>query len=122
LGIVVPANAIDPDDRPADFLERAPMGADYFTFRTAAWWATHWSRTTGISITSAEMLTHGHELWHQHHRASAAFEGTPLEETGDEVLLRSEHGQDLGFARITAQRTDGNTLRFGPGRFTTRIA
>ena len=28
----------------------------------------------------------------------------------------------MGFVRITARRTDEPTIRFGPGRFTTRIA
>ena len=75
MGIVVPANAIDPDDRPADFLARAPMGADYFTFRTAEWWATHWGRTSGVTVTSAEMLPGGHELWQQHHRRAPRSTG-----------------------------------------------
>jgi SAM-dependent methyltransferase len=122
FGIVVPASTIDPDDRSDTFIDRAPMGADYCTFRSPAWWERHWRRTSGVTVTSAAMVPDGHDLWHRHHEASAAWQGTPVEETFDEPLLRSEHGKDLGFARITAQRTAGTTLMFGPGRYTTRIA
>ena len=122
IGIVVPGSAVDPDERPDEFIDRAPLGADYCTFRSAQWWARHWRRTSGITVASAELLADGHELWHRHHRAGAAFEGTALAETGDEALLNSEHGQDLGFVRAIAQRSDEPTLMFGPGRFTTRIA
>jgi SAM-dependent methyltransferase len=122
LGIMVPANATDPDELPDDFVEHAPMGADYCTFRSAAWWARHWRRTAGITVTRAEMLPDGHALWQQHHRASAAWHSTPLAETADEPLLRSEHGAQLGFARVTALRTEEQPLIFGPGRFMTRLA
>jgi SAM-dependent methyltransferase len=122
LGIVVPANATDPDDLPDEFVDTAPMGADYCTFRSPAWWARHWRRTSGITVTSAELLPDGHKLWRQHHRASAAWLGTPVEETFDEPLLLSAHGAQLGFARIAARRTEEPTLMFGPGRYTTRLA
>jgi SAM-dependent methyltransferase len=122
IGIVVPGSAVDPDERSDEFLDRAPMGADYSTFRSAQWWARHWRRTSGITVTSAELLPGSHDLWHQHHRAGAAFDGTPFAETGDEALLQSEFGRDLGFVRVTAERLDETTLLFGPGRYATRIA
>ena len=122
IGIVVPGNAVDPDDLPAELVANAPFGADYFTFRSAAWWARHWSRTTGVVVTHAEMLPGGWDLWHRHARANEAWDGLPLAGTGDGPLLLSEHGQHLGFARVTARRTDDHTLTFGPGRYTTRLA
>jgi hypothetical protein len=67
------------------------------------------------------MLPNGLETWRQHARASAAWTGTPVEQTGDGPLLFTDDST-MGFVRITAQRTDGTPLRFGPGRFTTRLA
>ncbi len=122
LGIVVPGNAIDADDLPDELVEGSAFGADYSTFRSADWWARHWRRTAGVEVTHAEMLPEGRELWHRHHEAAAAWQGTPVAETGDEPLLTSEHGKHMGFARVTARRTEELTLRFGPGRFTTRLA
>ena len=122
IGIVVPANAVDPDDLPDEVVDRAPFGADYCTFRSAAWWARHWRRTSGVEVTHAEMIPDGHELWLRHSRASEAWDGVPVAQGVDGALLLSEYGADLGFARVTARRTDGQTLTFGPGRYTTRLA
>ena len=122
IGIVVPGSAVDPDDLPNEVADRAPFGADYFTFRSAAWWARHWRRTAGVEVTHAEMLAGGRDLWLRHSRASAAWDGTPVEQSVDGSLLLSEHGAHLGFARVTARRTDETPLVFGPGRYTTRLA
>jgi SAM-dependent methyltransferase len=122
IGVVVPGNAIDPDDRPDAQVENSPLGADYSTFRSADWWARHFRRTGGVEVTHAEMLPGGRELWVQHERARAAFTGVRFEQLGDATFLSSELGETMGFVRITARRTDDDTIRFGPGRFTTRIA
>ena len=102
IGIVVPANAIDTDDLPDEFVDTAPFGADYSTFRSAAWWARHWRRTTGVVVEHAQMLPDGRDLWQRHNRADAAWKGLPLESVGDEPLLSSEHGAHLGFARVVS--------------------
>jgi SAM-dependent methyltransferase len=122
IGIVVPGNGIDPDDLPAELVAEAPYGADYFTFRSADWWKRHWSRTSGIELTHAEMLPGGRELWLQHARANEAWDGIPFAETGDGPLLLSEHGEHFGFVRTVARRTEAHTLMFGPGRYMTRLA
>jgi SAM-dependent methyltransferase len=122
IGIVVPGSAVDPDDLPAELVATAPFGADYSTFRSAEWWARHWSRTSGVVVTHADMLPAGWDLWHQHARANEAWDGIPVAETTDGPLLLSEHGRHLGFARVTARRTDEQTLIFGPGRYMTRLA
>jgi SAM-dependent methyltransferase len=122
LGIVVPGNAVDPDDLPAELQADPPFGADYFTFRSAEWWARHWSRTPGVEVTHAEMLSGGRALWLQHARANEAWDGIPLAETGDGPLLLSEHGKHLGFARVVARRGKGHAPHFGPGRHMTRLA
>jgi len=120
IGVMVPGNAVDPDDQPDAQVEHAPYGADYSTFRSADWWARHFRRTGGIEVTRAEMLPNGHELWVQHEQARSAFTGMPVEESSDAQFLASY--PTMGFVRITARRTDDETIRFGPGRFTTRIA
>ena len=122
LGIVVPSSAIDPDDLPDPLVETSPLGADFATFHSAGWWARHWRRTRGVTVTDAAMLRDGHELWHRCNRASAAWTGQPIEQSGDEALLRSELGRHLGLARITARRTDERPLVFGPGGYETRLA
>jgi SAM-dependent methyltransferase len=122
LGMVAPGNAVDPDDLPEAVQATAPFGADYFTFRSPQWWERHWSRTAGVEVTSAEMLDRGRELWLQHARANEAWDGKPLEQTGDGPLLLSEHGAHLGFVRMVARRTEGQPLMFGPGRYMTRLA
>jgi cyclopropane fatty-acyl-phospholipid synthase-like methyltransferase len=120
IGSMVPGNAIDPDDQPDAQVEHTAFGADFSTFRSADWWARHFRRTGGIDVTRAEMLPGGHELWVQHERARAAFTGVPVEQSRDGDFL--EEFPTMGFVRITARRTDDETIRFGPGRFTTRIA
>jgi SAM-dependent methyltransferase len=122
IGIVVPGNALDPDDMPDDVVDRAPFGADYCTFRSASWWARHWRRTSGVDVTDAEMLPDGRELWLRHARACEAWDGVPVAHGVDGQLLGSEHGAQLGFARVTARRTDDQPLMFGPGRYATRLA
>ena len=120
IGVMVPGNAIDPDDQPDREVENAPYGADYSTFRSADWWARHFRRAGGIEVTRAEMLPGGRELWMRHERARAAFTGRPTAESADARFLEDYPG--MGFVRLTARRTDGDTIHFGPGRFTTRIA
>ena len=56
-------------------------------------------------------------LWRTH-APSEAWDGIPVAESGDGALLLSEHGAQLGFARVTARRTEESTLTFGPGRYT----
>ena len=121
IGVVVPGNAVDPDDQPDEQVERSPLGADYSTFRSADWWARHWRRTTGVAVTHADMIPNGLEMWRQHARAGAAWTGTPVDQTPDGPLLFTD-SSTMGFVRITARRTDDTPLRFGPGRFTTRLA
>ena len=113
---MVPGNAIDPDDQPDAQVENAPFGADYSTFRSADWWARHFRRTGGIEVTHAEMLPNGHELWVQHERARSAFTGVPFEQSDDRGSWRTLR-RWASSASLPA-RTDDETIRFGPGRFT----
>lgn len=123
VAIVVPANSIDPDERPVDVAgptER--FGADWFTFRSAAWWGRHWGRTRGIEVERAEMMTDGWGLWWRHERADGAWTGRDPASSEDGALLVSDEGRSLGFARVAARRGDEVPLLFGPGRYQTRLA
>lgn len=124
IGVVIPGNERDPDERPSDlegpWTER--HGADWFTFRSAKWWERHWRRTRAVAVDSAEMVSDGWDLWHRHHLASAAWSGQDIAEVGDEPLLHDEAGRSLGFVRLIAVVTGERPLTFGPGRYQTRLA
>lgn len=124
IGIASPANAVDPDEAampPAPEL-MTQLGADWFTFRSAAWWERHWARTRGVTVEEAAMLENGRELWCQYLDAAEAHSGVPKAEQFDGRLLFSPEGQTLGFCRVIARRGEEATLDFGPGDFATRIA
>lgn len=120
IAVTVPGNEVDPDD--SDDPGDGGYGADWSTFRSAAWWGRHWSRTNGVEVERAEMVPMGWDLWYRYLQAGAAWEGSDVEENQETGLLLSPRGRTLGFARVVARRTEGTTLQFGPGRYTTRIA
>ena len=124
IGIAVPANARDPDDGP-ELLPSAAvaeLGADWFTFRSPAWWRRHCSRTRGVAVEEAAMVEGGRALWCLWLEAHEAFTGEQAADTADGRLLFSPEGATLGFCRVVARRGDEATLEFGPGEFATRIA
>jgi SAM-dependent methyltransferase len=124
IAIVVPANRIDPDERtedvPGPWTER--FGADWYTFRSAAWWARHWRRTRGIEVQRAEMMPDGWGLWWRYEQADAAWSGRDPAADGEGALLVSDEGRNLGFARVVARRGREVPLVFGPDRYQTRLA
>ena len=125
VGVVSPANSIDPDDESAVPLPDAlleEIGADWFTFRSPRWWRRHWSRTHGVTVEEAAMVEDGRELWLRHLDAAEAWSGVPAQEQFDGGLLFSPGGRTLGFCRLLARRQEGPTLGFGPGEFASRIA
>jgi cyclopropane fatty-acyl-phospholipid synthase-like methyltransferase len=124
IAITVPGNGRDPDEAdvgPPPALARS-LGADWFTFRSAAWWKRHWNRTEGVEVELAQMAPDGWALWRQYLEAAAAWNGTSVVEQGDGPMLLSEEGRSLGFARVIARRLAEPTLVFGPGRYRTRLA
>jgi len=124
IAVVVPGNSTDPDDLAPDVAAegKARVGADYFTFRSAAWWARHWSYAVEVDVERAEMIPGGHELWIRHSQAGAAQSGTTLAESGDGELLLSKPGETLGFVLAIARRTDREPLSLGPGPWKGRLA
>ena len=123
IAIASPANTVDPDDAPtpAPALFEA-FGADWFTFRSPAWWRRHWERTRGVAVEEAAMIEDGRALWLRSLEAAAAWSGVPVEEQPDASLLFSPEGATLGFCRIVARRGEERPLCFGPGDFERRIA
>jgi SAM-dependent methyltransferase len=124
IALVVPANRVDPDERPDDVAgpQTELFGADWFTFRSAAWWKRHWQRTRGIEVERAEMMADGWGLWRRYQRADAAWTGEDPALSGEGALLASDEGRSLGFAQVVARRGDAVPLLFGPGRYRTRLA
>ena len=125
VGVVVPGNSLDPDERPDDvegpWAER--HGADWFTFRSAVWWERHWRRTRGVVVDEASMVEDGWALWHRHHEAVSAWTGRDLADIGDERLLHDDRGSQLGFVCLRATFTGTRPLTLGPpGRYESRIA
>jgi SAM-dependent methyltransferase len=124
IAVVVPGNAADPDNAPTDVGGSwfARHGADWFTFRSAAWWGRHWGRTRGVEVEQAEVVPDGWGLWWRHEEAKAAWSGGDPGAEGDGAILQSSQGATLGFSRVVARRTADVPLVFGPGRYQTRLA
>jgi SAM-dependent methyltransferase len=123
IGIAVPANEVDPDEAPPPSAAlMAEVGADWFSFRSAAWWRRHFERTRGIVVEEAAMLAESANLWARHVEAVEAWSGTPKAEQFEGRLLVSPEAAGFGFCRLVARRDEAAPLVFGPGEFATRIA
>lgn len=125
IGIVVPGNAVDPDDPGA--ISPPPRiaqsyGADWFTFRSPQWWRRHWSYTLPVDVEMAEWIEGGRESWLRHDEAAKAWSARAAAHLVDEDLLACEAGRTLGFCKVVARRNDKHSLHFGPGDYATRIA
>jgi SAM-dependent methyltransferase len=123
IGVVVPGNAVDPDDPDAVPLEpdlASELDADWFTFRSASWWRRHWSRCQKVSVETAEMIEGGRDDWLRFIEATTAHYGLAPGDQLDSRMLESQAGQSLGFCRLIARRNDARTMSFGPGDY--RIA
>lgn len=125
IGIVVPGNAVDPDDPGALRLESSladQIGADWFTFRSADWWHRHWSYTGCVDVERAEMLADGEDIWRRWIAAErAAFGAHPNVELNAR-LVDSPAGQAMSFCLATARRNDKPTLDLGIGDYENQIA
>ncbi|MCB2061568.1 MAG: methyltransferase domain-containing protein [Novosphingobium sp.] len=127
IGIVVPANGVDPDDpgsEPPKAGPAAEIGADWYTFRSPRWWWRHWSRTPAVAVELAEMIEGGLDDWRQTLDAATALYGAlPALAELDARLLEDEAAQALGFCLVVAsRRPDAPSPFFGPDEFETRIA
>jgi SAM-dependent methyltransferase len=125
IGMASPANEADPDapgaPAPSPELFEA-LGADWLTFRSAAWWERSWSRTRGVTVEHAEMVEDGWSLFRRSLEAAEAWSGVPVAEQPDAAMLHAPEGRSLGFCRIVARRDEARPLEFGPGGYACRIA
>ncbi|MCP5401639.1 MAG: methyltransferase domain-containing protein [Novosphingobium sp.] len=127
IGIVVPANAIDPDE-PGAVAPRPDLageiGADWYSFRSPGWWYRHWSRTPAIAVEAAEMIEGGLADWQRTLDATRAHYGLlPGETEFDGRMLDDEAARTLGFCLVVGRRReDAPNPFFGPGEYETRIA
>jgi SAM-dependent methyltransferase len=101
IAILCPGNSVDlgelPDDQRHNFDDFTEV-SDFFTWHSAAWWRRLWSHCGTISVTSAEMVDGGWELWHRWAEASAAWDGKQgPEDTVDGGFLLPASGRTLGF-------------------------
>lgn len=125
IGIVVPGNAVDPDDPAAVRLDpslEVQFGADWFTFRSAAWWRRHWSYTSCVDVEYAGMVDGGMDDWHRWVDATiAAYGSHPGIELNDRMLA-DPAGRSLGFCMAVARRNDRPGITLGLGEFENRLA
>jgi SAM-dependent methyltransferase len=111
VGVVVPGNATDPEELPAQLPLPTAARSDFFTFRSAAWWERLWSRSSLVDVEIADMLPDGHGLWVRSLELERAWWGATDElAAADRHLLDSVPGQSLGLTRVVARRP-----RPGPG-------
>lgn len=125
IGIVVPGNAVDPDDPGALRLDSAlagQLGADWFTFRSAEWWRRHWAYTGCVDVERAEMLADGSGDWHRWIDATLAAYGRHPEVELYEAMLADPAGHSLGFCLAVARRNGRRGISFGLGEYERRIA
>ncbi|HLG11725.1 MAG TPA: methyltransferase domain-containing protein [Dehalococcoidia bacterium] len=109
LAIVVPGNAVDPEEMPPDQRSeffKGDAAADFFTFRSAVWWKRFWSRSGAVNSVEARMLENGHELWLRWSDAGAAWQGGRLEDAADAPMLLPASGRGLGFTLVIAHRPE----------------
>lgn len=125
IGIVVPANAIDPD---APDAERLPpslasrLGADWFTFRNPGWWQRHWSRTSTVDVETCEWIEGAEDDWQRWIAADRAAYGVHPDVEFHADMLASAAGRSLGFCVAVARRNDHPGISLGAGEFESRIA
>jgi SAM-dependent methyltransferase len=105
VAIAVPSHPDDPDVMPDDVtgVRHAPLGGDYFSFRSAEWWRRHWEQSGVVDVEVADLHPTGWELWYRWCEVGAAWDGTDTAESGDAELLLTESGRALTFARAVAR-------------------
>lgn len=71
--------------------------SDFSTFHTPEWWRRHWAMSRCVEVEIAERLPDGRDIWLRWH---AAINYT------DDDWLRGGDGENLGFHRIVARKTN----------------
>lgn len=116
IGTIVPANAVDPDEPGAVQPDPGLMnqiGADWFTFRSAAWWKRHWRRTPYVEIEIVEMVEGGPDDWQRWIDAELAAFGPHPNVDLNAAMLASQAGSTTGFCVAVATRNEMPVQRLG---------
>jgi SAM-dependent methyltransferase len=100
IGIVVPGLKHEPDSLPEHL---APYWHnDFWSFHSPDWWRTHWERSGGVTVGTADMIPDGWKQWLHWIEVCVqhGFRGNPEEAE----MLRIDAGRNLGFSRILATK------------------
>lgn len=116
LGIVVPGTALEVEDVP-EHLAAVFSGSDMATFRTPAWWRSHWARTGLVDVERADEPPDAPELWVRWTEGCLAYgratgrwplgprtTGQAEEHEGILAALRADAGRTLTFSRAVARK------------------
>lgn len=101
LGIVSPAS---PQPLPLPYPDH--LGPDWHWLQSLDGWRDRWSRQPGLTITHAEMLPDGWELWRRWNEF--LFSGEPLNPHNTEAereQVLADGGRYLGFVRLVATKS-----------------
>lgn len=110
IGVVVPALTRDFDGEVPEHLRRPQSNGKRFwedecwSFKTAEWWRTLWSRSHTVTQVHCDTLPEGWRHWREFEKA-VELSGRGAFPSDAETLERDQ-GRYLGFARVVAQRTD----------------
>lgn len=120
IGIVVPGLVREFDEVPEHLSRPQSHGGSFWdpsecnSFKTAAWWERHWSRTDLVEIGSAMHREDGGKLWLQWEKARMAAGGgftgnafkTPQGIPNDIEALETDGGRFMTFIRMVARRKE----------------
>lgn len=119
FGVVVPGMMQDFDVVPEHMTAPQANGRVFWdpscwSFKTAAWWRTHWERAGCVVGIEADTLPDGWRYWRDFERAVDAA-GKGIFPSDAETLDRDQ-GRYIGFVRATARRTGQlETNYYDPG-------
>jgi SAM-dependent methyltransferase len=120
IGVVMPANAVDPDSDEAIALDEpvaSELGADWFTFRSAEWWRRHWCHSRSVDDPVFEMVTGGSDDWKRWIDATTAAYGSHPQVELNDRMLSSQAGRTMGFCAGVARRNSNSGLNIGTEPF-----
>jgi cyclopropane fatty-acyl-phospholipid synthase-like methyltransferase len=113
IGVVVPALMREIEDVPAHLLAPQANGkvfweSECWSFKTAAWWERLWKRSGKVQGVRADTLPDGWRHWRDfEHALEAAGKGIF---PSDAEALDSDAGATIGFARMLAERGEGEVM------------
>ena len=126
IGVVVPAlmRPFENGDVPEHLTTPQENGKVFWedecrTFQTAQWWLDLWKPCNKVTGVEAEAMPDGWRLWAEWERALEKS-GKGIFKTDGEAIER-DGGRYLGFARVTARRSEANTVNLYDGSMCARM-